>query len=91
MQSASLDMVLSCCVLHEMNRQNLVKNGILDKLVAVVDAHPLQVARVWQALVQDDDVRVTAGNAHQTARSIVEESLATTTQDWNSKISKDTS
>jgi len=78
-QSAALDMVLSCCVLHEMNRQNLVKNGILEKLAAIVKDHPLQVARVWQALVQDDDVRVTAGNAHQTARSIVEESLATTT------------
>ena len=28
-------------------------------------------------MVQDDDVRVTAGNAHQTARTIVEESKAT--------------
>ena len=28
-------------------------------------------------MVQDEDVRVTAGNAHQTARTIVEESKAT--------------
>ena len=75
-QAASLDMTLSCCVLHEMNRQNLVKNGLLEKLQSVVERHPVKVARVWQALVQDDDVRATVGNAHQTARAIVEETSA---------------
>jgi len=74
---ASLDLALSAIVLHEMNRQNLMKNNLLDKLLPVVESHPVGVSRVWQALVQDDDVRVTAGNAHQTARAIVEESRGT--------------
>jgi len=74
---ASLDLALSAIVLHEMNRQNLVKNNLLEKLSHLADQHPLGVSRVWQAMVQDDDVRVTAGNAHQTARTIVEESKAT--------------
>ena len=74
---ASLDAVLSAIVLHEMNRQNLVKNNLLSRLVGVAEVCPVGVARVWQALVQDDDVRVTAGNAHQTARAIVEESGGT--------------
>ena len=39
---AALDLVLSCCVLHEMNRQNLVKNGLLDKLDAVFDKNKIQ-------------------------------------------------
>ena len=70
---ATLDLVLSCCVLHEMNRQNLVRNGLLDRLDEVVNDHPVGVARVWQALVQDDDVRVPHGKAHENARSIVED------------------
>ena len=39
---ATLDLVLSCCVLHEMNRQNLMKNGLLDRLDAVFDKHKVQ-------------------------------------------------
>jgi hypothetical protein len=31
------------------------------------------VSRVWQSLVQDDDVRITCGKAHENARSIVED------------------
>ena len=31
------------------------------------------MARIWQALVQDDDVRVPYGKAHENARAIVEE------------------
>ena len=31
------------------------------------------MSRVWQALVQDDDVRVPHGKAHENARSIVED------------------
>ena len=31
------------------------------------------MARIWQALVQDDDVRVPFGKAHDHAREIVEE------------------
>ena len=38
--------MLSCCVLHEMNRQNLVKNGLLDKLDAVFDKNKIQ-GKIW--------------------------------------------
>ncbi|XP_071747823.1 armadillo repeat-containing protein 6-like [Lepeophtheirus salmonis] len=34
---------------------------------------PIEVARLWQALVQDDDVRVPYGKAHDNARQIVED------------------
>lgn len=71
--SAALDVVLSCCVLHETNRQNMVANGLLDRLDDLVDANPVQVCRIWQALVQDDDVRAVAGKAHDNARTIVED------------------
>lgn len=37
------------------------------------DAHPVEVARLWQALVQDDDVRVPFGEAHNHARAVVED------------------
>lgn len=70
---ATLDMILSCCVLHELNRQNLIKNGLLEKLDAVHEKNEIQVSRIWQALVQDDDVRVPHGKAHEHARSIVED------------------
>ena len=33
----------------------------------------MRVSRVWQALVQDDDVRVPFGKAHDHARAIVED------------------
>ena len=39
---ATLDLALSCCVLHEINRQNLVKNGLLDRLDLVVDNNEIQ-------------------------------------------------
>ena len=38
---ASLDLALSAIVLHEMNRQNLVKNNLLEKLSNLADQHPL--------------------------------------------------
>ena len=55
---ACLEMALSSCVRHEQNRQNLVKYNFLTNLDDVFDIKPVGVARVWQALVQDDDVRV---------------------------------
>jgi len=70
---STLDYVLSCCVLHEMNRQNLVKNGLLDKLDGVFVGNEIQASRIYQALVQDDDVRVPHGKAHENARAIVED------------------
>ncbi len=71
--SASLELALNCCVRHEQNRQNLVRNGLLDHLDRVPPREATRVSRVWQALVQDDDVRVPFGSAHDHARAIVEE------------------
>ena len=73
MVAAGLEVVLAVCVRHEQNRQNLVKNKILDYLDKVYDKHSESVTCIWQALVQDDDVRVPYGKAHDTAREIVEE------------------
>ena len=73
MIAAGLEVTLAVCVRHEQNRQNLMKNKILDYLDKVYDKHSEAVAYIWQALVQDDDVRVPFGKAHDTAREIVEE------------------
>ncbi len=70
---ASLELALNCCVRHEQNRQNLVRNGLLAHLDKLADGEPVRVSRVWQALVQDDDVRVPFGSAHDHARAIVED------------------
>ena len=70
--SAGLSLTHAVCVRHEINRQNLVKNGLLDRLDKVFDSHTAQVSGIWFSLVQDDDVRVPFGKAHDTARDIVE-------------------
>eukprot|EP00092_Neocalanus_flemingeri_P024121 GFUD01026167.1.p1 GENE.GFUD01026167.1~~GFUD01026167.1.p1 ORF type:complete len:463 (-),score=148.37 GFUD01026167.1:170-1558(-) len=74
---AALDLTLTCCVRHEANRVALVASGLLDKLGVLVEKEAerevvIRVCRVWIALVQDDDVRVPFGKAHDTARNIVE-------------------
>ena len=73
MVAAGLEISFAVCVRHEGNRQNLMRNKILDYLDKVYDKHPELVTCIWQALVQDDDVRVPFGKAHDTAREIVEE------------------
>jgi len=73
MEEASLEALLNCCVRHEHNRVNLVRNNLLDLLDTLSEGHPVRVSRVWQALVQDDDVRVPFGKAHDHARAIVED------------------
>ena len=68
---------------YSMFRQALVGAGILDGLALSVReggrAELLQVCRVWMALVQDDDIRVPFGKAHDHARDIVENHGALTT------------
>lgn len=70
--ASGLALTLAVCVQHEQNRQNLVKNNILDLLDNTFKGHEEDVVRVWIALVQDDDVRVPYGKAHDNARDIVE-------------------
>jgi len=73
---AVLDLLLIFCVRHEANRVAFVASGILDMLAILVKEgdreEVIRVCRVWIALVQDDDVRVPFGKAHDTARNIVE-------------------
>ena len=58
----------------EENRVSLIQSGLLSHLGACVSSPEttILVARVWIALVQDDDVRVPFGKAHENAREIVE-------------------
>merc|ERR1719309_1370994 len=72
-----LDWLLVCCVRHEENRQTVVNSKILTAMhkIATTDVIRdclLRVFRVWMALVQDDDIRVPFGKAHDHAREIVE-------------------
>jgi len=49
--TATLECVLNCCVRHEQNRQNLVKNGLLAHLDKLHERSPgqlLRVCRIWQ-------------------------------------------
>lgn len=72
----ALDWMLVCCVRHEQNRQNIVNSGILKSTHTLAKSggreELLRVNRVWMALVQDDDIRVPFGKAHDHARDIVE-------------------
>ncbi|XP_071747821.1 armadillo repeat-containing protein 6 isoform X2 [Lepeophtheirus salmonis] len=72
-RKAGLDFLLNVCVRHEYNRQNVIRSGILNEAGKFFNDAPIEVARLWQALVQDDDVRVPYGKAHDNARQIVED------------------
>ena len=52
----------------------LIQSGVLRHLAASLASADTvtMVARVWVAMVQDDDVRVPFGKAHENAREIVE-------------------
>lgn len=73
---AVLDWILNCCVRCEANREQFVVSGLLTRLASEARIEDkeimLRVCRVWIALVQDDDIRVPFGKAHETARTIVE-------------------
>lgn len=68
-----LDWLLVVVTRHEENRQALVCAGLLPALTALLQSGTRQelllTARLWVALVQDDDVRVPFGKAHETVRN----------------------
>ncbi|XP_063919087.1 armadillo repeat-containing protein 6 homolog [Zophobas morio] len=68
-----------CCVMHEMNRQNLINLNIVEKLSALLqNGHPSvlkDTLLVSRALILDDDIRVEFGRAHEHARIIASETL----------------
>ena len=71
---ATLRLVLVCSTKCEQNRVALIQNAVLANLVDCMTSAVLviRVCKVWIALVQDDDVRVPFGKAHENAREIVE-------------------
>ena len=46
MTSNALELAMVVCVRHEHNRQNLMRNDILQHLDTVFDTYPVQVARI---------------------------------------------
>ena len=58
------------------NKYFLLKRNIIQfsycKYSPGTRDHQLRVSRIWMALVQDDDIRVPFGKAHDHAREIVE-------------------
>lgn len=74
---AVLDWMLICCVRHEGNRQALVdRPGLLGQTAQLAGEKDNEVVtmvcKLWVQLVQDDDVRVPFGKAHEHARELVE-------------------
>lgn len=89
-QRLLLKWVKECCILHEMNRQQIFDAGILEHLKPHLDdeaSAPLlrDVLGVLRALVLDDDVRVEFGRAHEHAKAIASDTLLTITSLLTSK------
>ncbi|XP_041658463.1 armadillo repeat-containing protein 6 [Cheilinus undulatus] len=69
--------VRHCCLKHEQNRQDLVKDGILPLLTRATTQHSghneliKEASAALRVMTFDDDVRVTFGHAHEHAKMIV--------------------
>uniref|UniRef100_A0A8C7ZS01 Armadillo repeat containing 6 n=1 Tax=Oryzias sinensis TaxID=183150 RepID=A0A8C7ZS01_9TELE len=74
---AAVSVVRNCCLKHEQNRQDLVKEGVLPLLTGAITRHTGRAELVKEAsaalrvMTFDDDVRVTFGHAHDHAKMIV--------------------
>lgn len=83
MQKLILKWIKECCIMHEMNRQNIFQAGVLSHLKAPLESNDLSLIRdvlgVLRALVLDDDVRVEFGKAHDHARVIASDTLSSIT------------
>lgn len=83
-QRLLLKWVKECCILHELNRQQIFNAGILEHLKPHLDdeaSTPLlrDVLGVLRGLILDDDVRVEFGKAHEHAKAIAGDTLLTIT------------
>lgn len=73
----AIRVVRHCCIKHEQNRQDLVKDGVLPLLTGAITRHSGSAELVKEAsaalrvMTFDDDVRVSFGHAHEHAKSIV--------------------
>ncbi|XP_065368304.1 armadillo repeat-containing protein 6 homolog [Calliphora vicina] len=70
----TLQWLQKCCVMHEMNRQNIIQANIKQHLKPFVCKEKPNVLRealtVCRYLVLDDDIRVEFGCAHEHARQL---------------------
>ncbi|XP_034111731.1 armadillo repeat-containing protein 6 homolog [Drosophila albomicans] len=75
----TLQWLQKACVMHEMNRQNIISSNLLKLTKALLRKDNPRVVRemtaVLRFLVLDDDIRVEFGCAHEHARQIANELL----------------
>ncbi|KAM7345360.1 armadillo repeat-containing protein 6 homolog [Cochliomyia hominivorax] len=73
----TLQWLQKCCVMHEMNRQNIMSANIIEHLKPFVRKEKSKVLRdvltLFRYLVLDDDIRVEFGCAHEHARQLATE------------------
>ncbi|XP_075166904.1 armadillo repeat-containing protein 6 homolog [Haematobia irritans] len=82
--SLTLQWLQKCCVMHEINRQNIIKASITQHLKPYVSKENSKILRdvlaVLRFLVLDDDIRVEFGCAHEHARQLASEFIVVLTQ-----------
>lgn len=75
----TLQWLQKACIMHEMNRQNIMNSSIVKLLKPLLGKDNPRVVReltaVFRFLVLDDDIRVEFGCAHEHARQIANEVL----------------
>ncbi|XP_037956958.1 armadillo repeat-containing protein 6 homolog [Teleopsis dalmanni] len=80
----TLQWLQKACIMHEMNRQNIMNAGLLKHLKSHVSKNNVQVLSnviaVFRYLVLDDDIRIEYGCAHEHAKNIANEVLVDLTK-----------
>ncbi|XP_073813880.1 armadillo repeat-containing protein 6 homolog [Musca autumnalis] len=80
----TLQWLQKCCLMHEINRQNIMKADIVKYLKPYVSKESGKILRdvlaVLRFLVLDDDIRVEFGCAHEHARQLASEFIVTLTE-----------
>uniref|UniRef100_A0A1I8NQK3 Armadillo repeat-containing protein 6 homolog n=1 Tax=Stomoxys calcitrans TaxID=35570 RepID=A0A1I8NQK3_STOCA len=81
--SLTLQWLQKCCIMHEINRQNIMKASITQHLKPYISKENAKVLRdvlaVLRFLVLDDDIRVEFGCAHEHARQLATEFIVVLT------------
>lgn len=76
----ALQVASRACIMHEINRQNIMNADIMRFLRPLIRSDNADVVRrmctVFRCLILDDDVRVEFGKAHDHAKAIASEVLA---------------
>lgn len=81
----SLQWLQKACIMHEMNRQNIMSSNLISHLKMYVnkkasDKLMKDLTAVLRYLVLDDDIRVEFGHAHEHARQIASELIVDLTK-----------